>query len=109
MVDGQAYVKVQADVGNDYAKDINGSSVGGGSVSGSYILNWTFANGFTNYTWTIPEFTNPTTGRYFPPITITPIANDVDGTNQLISENFYGKASYYTNYIIDDLSCGMSV
>ena len=97
MADGAAYVRVQARTSLFSARSVSS----GGLVGGSYILEWTFANGFTDWIgWTLaPVSLNP--NQSLPPITITPVYGNVEATNSAISNALSGKNYLYIQYVIE--------
>ncbi|WP_418750592.1 hypothetical protein [Frisingicoccus sp.] len=100
-MDGQAYVTVQAQEATTYSTRAGAS--GGGSVTGSYIITWTFTSGISDVSWTIPG------NDRFPALTIIPTMGDVESTNNAITAALSGKNYYYADHILRTWYCGQSI
>ena len=88
-MDGQTYVRVQADVSMSRQRSRVAS---GSSVTGSgYIISWTFASGITNHEWTVAAYGKPS----YPQIAVTPVEGDITATNEAIEAAFRGQSSFY--------------
>ncbi|GEM_PF-4814338 len=103
-MDGQVYVTVEAQA-TTYSATAVGS--GGGSVSGSFRIDWTYGGGFSSVLgWAVtPVLPN---GGSLPTITITPDPNSVENTNQIIKNAFSGQNALYPQTIIN-WGCGITL
>lgn len=108
MNGGEVYITVQGEEINSVGLFAAGSSdPDGGSVSGSFRLDWTYEGGFSGLLgWTVtPKLPN---GNSLTPITIVPDKNSVEHTNEIIKDAFKGKNALYPQEVIN-WGCGITL
>ena len=96
------YVPVEAQEVSLFSSRALGSD--GGQIGGEYILQWTRANGFTDWSWEVdPPAARPGMPDRYPPVDFKPANLDnmtVEEINAHIGNMLSGMNALYSNEVI---------